>query len=454
MTTYTALKDTYAVRGVSTRHVIEQQIPQHIREDSPLLTKFLEYYYEFIEFDQQIVRLIQDVATFNDIDAVDLDFLITFFEEYRILPRDIAVDERFIAKHIYDLYKSKGTEKSVRLLFKIIWGDDVNLEYPSDQILKSSDGRWNQQNVIMVESSDLILGCDSFAYRNLLIDINYVQRVGSMYRVYFNSIYRFSLELNQSLTFCKQTVPTIDATIKPIPIKVNVVSSGELWSVGQHVYLNTLDRPCVCKVIAVHPRGKIKTLELISFGDTINLSETIDVISPRNQTATVSVVFGTLAKINGKWKTHHGILSNTETRLHDNYYYQLFSYVISSKITYKEFYPQQQKIHPVGFKCFGNFEPYINYDVTSSVSARIETEAHDLYLVDSASPIDPVSISFILHVNLKDSTLASSLREIDNYDVNNQYKYYNTAVDWDEITQENDPAQYTQEEESIDIDMT
>lgn len=451
MTTYTSLKTNYTPRGISSRHVIEQQIPQHIREDSPLLTKFLEYYYEFVEFDQQIVRLIQDIVTFNDIDEVDLDFLITFFEEYRILPNKIAVDERFIAKHIYELYKSKGTEKSVKLLFKIIWGDDVNLEYPSEQILRTSDGRWGQQNVILVESTNDILNCESFKYRNIIVDIDKIYASGFTYRIHFNSNHRFLLEQNQELEFYGQNGLHVTAIVKLIPNKVNIVSSGELWSVGQHVYLNQLDKPCICKITSVYPKGKIKTLEIIDFGETIGLPETIQIISSTNQTVTVNVVFDTLAKINGKWKSHHGILSNTETRLHDNFYYQLFSYVISSKITFKEFYPQQQKIHPIGFRCFGNFEPYINYNVSASISSNIEKHEHDVYLVDSTSPIDPVSISFILYVNRFDSVIASSLREIDNYDVNNQYKYYNTSIDWDEIQQESDPLQYTQEDEFIDV---
>ena len=449
MTNLSTIKLSYQSKGISTRHLIETQVPAHIREDNPLFVKFLEYYYEFVEFDQQIVRLIQDILTFGDIDSVDLDFLVSFFEEYRILPKDIVVDQRFIAKHIYDLYQTKGTERSVKLLFKIIWGDDANLDYPSDQILRASDGRWNHQKVITVISDDVILECTAFKYRNLFFAIDYIESIDSNYRVYFTTEHRLILEESQILNFYKNVDIKTQGSVTLMPVDITVVASGETWITGQHVYLSNTPLQCIAKIVATENKGKIKSIKFLTFGDILTLPNTIDVISKFGQTVTLGINHGTVAKINGKWKTHHGIISNTETRLQDNHYYQLFSYIISSRITYKEFYPQQQKIHPAGLKCFGNFEPHINYQVNTHITTVAEFEERTLYVVDSVSPIDPVAFDMITPYN--GFVVASSLREIDNYDINNQYLYYNLGVDWDEILSMSDSQQYTQEDEYITV---
>ena len=449
MTKLERLKQSYQPQGISTRHLIEQQIPTHIREDNPLFSKFLEYYYEFIEFDQQIVRLVQDILSFGDIDAVDLDFLVSFFEEFRILPKTIAVDERFIAKHIYDLYQTKGTVRSVKLLFKIIWGDDAEVDYPADQILRSSDGRWNHQKTITVAANEQILNCSKFKYRNLFFDIDRIEKLSSCFRVHFTTYHELVLEKDQPLVFYSVGDALTIGTVLLMPVDVTAIVSSENWVVGQHVRLNSLYRSCISKVTAVENNGRIKTLKIITFGDTETLDETISVVNEYGQTATISVSFDTIAKINGKWKTHHGIISNSETRLQDNYYYQLFSYVITSRLLYREFYPQQQKIHPAGLKCFSNYEQHIKYQINTNINAIAEFEERELYVVDSVSPADPVAFTMITPYS--GFVVASSLREVDNYDINNQYLYYNLGMDWDEILSEPDPNQYTQEDEYIEV---
>ena len=75
---------------LTTKHLIETQIPYHIRESNPLFTKFLEYYYEFLE-QSKINSIIQDVLSYGNNDLAEEYFLKNLFEELKILPDEISV---------------------------------------------------------------------------------------------------------------------------------------------------------------------------------------------------------------------------------------------------------------------------------------------------------------------------------------------------------------------------
>ena len=58
--------------------------------------------------------------------------------------RKDAVSKRFLLTRIKDLYLAKGSEASFRLLFRILFNKEIEIDYPSTQMLRASDGKWNQ----------------------------------------------------------------------------------------------------------------------------------------------------------------------------------------------------------------------------------------------------------------------------------------------------------------------
>lgn len=55
---------------------------------------------------------------------------------------DIRVNTRLLIKTIKQLNASKGTPNSFKLMFKLLFNEDVEIEYPSEKLLKPSDGKW------------------------------------------------------------------------------------------------------------------------------------------------------------------------------------------------------------------------------------------------------------------------------------------------------------------------
>jgi hypothetical protein len=81
--------------------------------------------------------------SYSDIDHTTDSFLIYFKEKYlKGIQFDTFTSKRMLVKAAKDLYSSKGTERSIDLLFKLVFGVGANVYYPGDDIFKLSSGQW------------------------------------------------------------------------------------------------------------------------------------------------------------------------------------------------------------------------------------------------------------------------------------------------------------------------
>lgn len=135
---------------VSIRSSVKNQVPQFVLEDHPLFVKFLEAYYEFLEQKGMSADYIRNSLTFLDADTTLQEFLDNLFEEVKDIPNTIAADKRLLAKHAYDLYRSKGTINGLKLLFRILYNEEIDVYLPKLDILRVSDGKWSRDFVLRV----------------------------------------------------------------------------------------------------------------------------------------------------------------------------------------------------------------------------------------------------------------------------------------------------------------
>lgn len=141
---------------LKTSLLVNRQVPEFVREEHPLFIAFLEAYYEFLENKQgqQINDLTTVAKNFRNLSDVDLsidEFEEQFFNTFAsLLPRDAALDKALMIKNILPLYLSKGSEKSFKLLFRMLFGQELEVRYPKNNILRASDGKWVVENTIKV----------------------------------------------------------------------------------------------------------------------------------------------------------------------------------------------------------------------------------------------------------------------------------------------------------------
>lgn len=136
--------------------LINRQVPEFVREEYPLFIDFIKAYYEFLEQKQGIklndlLNQKEKLLTLFDVDKSIDEFATHFFDTFvNYFPKNVATTKEFLIKNILPLYKAKGSEKSFELLFKILFGADVAINYPKNNILIASDGKWQVDHTIKI----------------------------------------------------------------------------------------------------------------------------------------------------------------------------------------------------------------------------------------------------------------------------------------------------------------
>lgn len=133
--------------------LVNSQLPEFIQSDYTTFVAFIEAYYEFLEQDQGAQELIQNSRSYSDLDKTTDAFVNYFLKNYASdIPVTVSANKKLLIKRIKDLYESKGSELSFKLLFRLLFNEDVSLSYPFDFVLRASDGRWQQEVSIRVET--------------------------------------------------------------------------------------------------------------------------------------------------------------------------------------------------------------------------------------------------------------------------------------------------------------
>jgi hypothetical protein len=121
--------------------LVASQLPEFVREDYPTFVAFVEAYYEYLDNLPG-----NQLHTYRDLDNTLDDFLYMFKNEIAAGGFDrVTGDPRFILPKAKDAFVSKGSPASYNLLFRLLYGKSVELNYPGTQMLRTSDGRWNQE---------------------------------------------------------------------------------------------------------------------------------------------------------------------------------------------------------------------------------------------------------------------------------------------------------------------
>ena len=135
---------------------VENQFPQFYQEEGPDFILFTKAYYEWMESEGQIINQSRSLLELRDIDSTLESFLEHFQRKYLYgIPFNVIINKQFLLKHILDVYRSKGTIQCYKLLFKLIYNQDIDIYLPGNDILKPSDGTWVQPLYLEITQSSL-----------------------------------------------------------------------------------------------------------------------------------------------------------------------------------------------------------------------------------------------------------------------------------------------------------
>lgn len=147
-------------------HSIPGQLSSYINEDYPLFVEFLSGYYEWLESEGSPYFQIKNHLSAMDFKASLDGYADMLKSEYlNSIPEKVIVDKEILIKHSRQFFQSLGTEKSFQFLFKILYGESIELYYPKNDVLRASDAKWiDNENLMYVTNSGSV---NDFLYRRI-----------------------------------------------------------------------------------------------------------------------------------------------------------------------------------------------------------------------------------------------------------------------------------------------
>ena len=420
---------TYKIPAVS---VILNQFPEFTREDYPAFIKFVELYYKHLN-ETQVEGIGQSFDSIRDVDTTLDKFIDELWKEFGInIPRTNNVNDRYFLKHIKEFYSAKGSEESFRMLFRHLYNTEIEIKYPKEQILKTSDGTWTQDISVLVQvtSGDIfdIIDQQISVYTNQQIINVTANRVRLLddgyYEVFLDKFQRDLISVGSILS-----LNDISATVVETISKITVYKSGIGFYVGQIFTLPSVSGANArIKITKVGPIGELLEIQILDFGSGYTSDFNTTVVSgstpslivegelssqtlgfvdngfissnfyseleyttgsysgetirefytqidvPEGTTlddervAVLLVSVGSIRRYPGFYSDSSGFLSDAYY-IQDGHYYQDFSYVVSCVESINTYRNiVKALLHPSGFKIFGNQLFSNTFDIGSNLT--------------------------------------------------------------------------------------
>lgn len=269
---------------------VKSQFPKYILETDSMFPYFMEAYYEWMSNKDNPNGLLYELDGISNVDEKYSNFVDEFISEYiDIIPEEIASDKQLLIKKITELYQTKGTNKSIKLLFRILFDTDISIIDPSENIFKVSAATYIKPKAILfnITSGNITKYKDvNFSILGKEFRFDYIRKVG-------NDIYEGILQNNIDDVYIDGFDIVGDeftgSSIKTITGK-KIIKRGVGFKVGDIYHISTADgNGTIIKVTRVNGtslRGfdiiKFGTGYLTDFNYRLSSTSSIGVIDDRN----------------------------------------------------------------------------------------------------------------------------------------------------------------------------
>ena len=276
--------------------IVASQLPGFIRDDYPTFVAFLEAYYEYLEQNDA------DLYELRDIDKT-LDRFLEYFRN-ELAPQVFespTTDKRFLLSNIKDAHLAKGSEASFKLLFRLLYNKNVSVDYPGRQILRASDGKWNQDVSVFARvnagnPNDIVGRLVDVITPNRIIRVlvdrrqdveievdRFVQISPDTYEFYIDRRFFGDISVGDRLRY----EGIFDATIVATTSKLEVLQKGKNFRPGQlYPIKNGNGSGSIVKIKNTDTNGGILAAEYVKYGIGYETDFTATILAEAGQTTT------------------------------------------------------------------------------------------------------------------------------------------------------------------------
>lgn len=382
----------------STLHSVRSVVPEWIVEEHHDFIALLESYYKWCESSGQFINESKQLLENYNYELVANNKLFLYKDVFlRLFPVDNPDLIRTLLKFSNVFYSTRGNIESYKFLFKLLWNENIDIEFPSEYILRSSDGEWITDTLINVTSnssidSELLLGRELKGLSGRCI----IERVNT--QVAGESVY---LELSVSSITGKFEIDEVvnvelpDEDFTGIILGTyggyRITNRGKGYLAGAVIPVeSTSGTGFSVSITDVDESGRILSIS-VTPGIGYHYSKpVVDLTHDSIRDMTLSfesaeIEFYTtpVFQSSGYYKTLRSALSDN-WKLRDGHYYQEYSYVINSTLKFDTLYrPVIDLLHPAGTVFWFNSE-----NDFSNVSGESRVLWHDTLKIVAESGVE------------------------------------------------------------------
>lgn len=257
--------------------LVKYQLPDFVRDNYETFQAFIIAYYEFLEQDTEAQYNIQKAKSFSDIDETIDSFVDYFIKQYAYnipesifknqqfqdisLVNDLDASKRALAKHLLNFHSYKGSEGAAKLLFRILFDDEISFYYPKEDIFKPSTSEWLVKKTVKIINKDNVTTYPDVVngtLRGMTSGATAVIKealpiTGNAYYSSDKIIYEFEIEPgtitedftpNETVEFLVGNVETgnldilYDGKILPVISSIEIDEKGSGYSIGNSVFVS------------------------------------------------------------------------------------------------------------------------------------------------------------------------------------------------------------------------
>ena len=271
------------------------------------------------EYRANPIQNIQQLLEYANTDNTIYDFLDQFRDSFmKAIPDTLAsgVSKRNLIKNIKDLYGAKGTSEGHKLFMRLFVGEQPEIFYPTEYMLRLSDGDWGAKIVLRCNPvgtvdgeeivDQLITGASSGA--TAIVDAALSFQEGT------TSITEFVIS-NVSGTFTSGELITATSNTRDVDIKFTVtsilssgtvVNDGILHTDAEPVTVENIGNGFASAVVSGIEEGSVSGVEVDDVGSLYEVGDTLTFTAASTDTDAVSAT-GFVSMVGG------GILQETGT---------------------------------------------------------------------------------------------------------------------------------------------
>jgi hypothetical protein len=267
---------------------IESQFPLFYQEEGPYFIEFVKAYYSWLETQGEAIYESRSLLEYRDLDSSLDKFIIYFKNKYiNSLPENILSDKKLLIKHILDLYRSKGSDQSYALLFKILFNEDIEIYTPGKYLFTLSDNDWYVPKYIELTDSPYFINLighkiySSSTFSTAVVD-NYFTKIVENKFVNVLVLNDIKGNFKYGEKILSEAVPEL--TIDNAPIitgslsSIGITDGGINYNIGDLLNVNKSGVGGLARVVAVVSKNGQVEFQLIDGGNGFSLDAIVNIV--------------------------------------------------------------------------------------------------------------------------------------------------------------------------------